>query len=65
MAPDKETLHNLQIGKQDEFSSLFTNMVDRVLEYSVTSPTQQKETKKGSLFGVYNCVTGYFQNVKS
>ncbi|MES2827687.1 MAG: DUF932 domain-containing protein [Bacteroidota bacterium] len=65
MAPNKETLQNLQIGKQDEFSSVFTNMVDNVLEYTATSPSQQMETTKGSLFGAYNAVTGYFQNVKS
>ncbi len=39
-------------------------MVDNVLEYTATSPTQQMETTKGSLFGAYNAVTGYFQNVK-
>ncbi|RYG07629.1 MAG: DUF945 domain-containing protein, partial [Chitinophagaceae bacterium] len=57
MAPNKETLQNLQIGKQDEFSSVFTNMVDNVLEYTATSPTQQMETTKGTLFGAYNGVT--------
>lgn len=65
MAPNKETLHNLQIGKQDEFSSMFINLVENVMEYTATSPTQQMETTKGTLFGVYNGVTGYFQNVKS
>ena len=39
MAPNKETLRNLQSGRQDEFSSVFTNMVDKVLEYSAISPT--------------------------
>jgi len=65
MAPNKETWQNLQMGKKDEFSSVFTNMLDKVLEYSATSPTQQMETTKGTLFGTYNAVTGYFQNVKS
>ena len=35
-------------------------MVDNVLEYSATSPTQRMETTKGTLFGTYNAVTGYF-----
>ncbi|ARS42638.1 hypothetical protein CA265_24430 [Sphingobacteriaceae bacterium GW460-11-11-14-LB5] len=65
MAPNKETLQNLQTGKKDEFSSVFTNMVDNVLEYTATSPTQHMETTKGTLFGAYNGVTGYFQNVKN
>lgn len=65
MAPNRETLQNLQTGKQDELSSVFTNMVENVMEYTATSPTQQMETTKGTLFGAYNGVTGYFQNVKS
>ncbi|MES2416658.1 MAG: DUF932 domain-containing protein [Bacteroidota bacterium] len=65
MAPNRETLENLQKGRQDEFSSVFNNMVENVLEYSQTCPTQQMETTKGTLFGAYNSVTGFFQNVKS
>lgn len=64
MAPNKETLDNLKKGRQDEFSSMFNNMVEKVLEYSATSPTQQMETTKGTLFGAYNSVSGYFQNVR-
>lgn len=65
MAPNKETLNNLKTNKQDEFSSAYTNIVNNVLEYALTSPTQQMETTKGTLFGAYNGVTGYFQNMKS
>ncbi|TKC06824.1 DUF945 domain-containing protein [Pedobacter polaris] len=52
-------------GEIDEFSSVFNNVVDKVLKYSESSPTQQMETTKGTLFGTYNSVTGYFQNVKN
>jgi phage/plasmid-like protein (TIGR03299 family) len=65
MAPNKETLENIQKGRTDEFSSLFSNVVDKIFEYSGTSPSQQMDTTKGTLFGAYNSVTGYFQNVKS
>lgn len=65
MAPNKETLENLKKGRVDEFSSVFTNTVDKVLEYGQTNHTQQMETTKGTLFGAYNSVTGYFQNVKN
>lgn len=65
MAPNKETLERIQKGRVDEFTSLFSNTVEKVLEYAETSPTQQFETTKGTLFGAYNSVTGYFQNVKS
>ena len=65
MTPNKEALQNLQNGFEDELSTCFVNMCDAVLEYTYTSPTQQQETTKGTLFGAYNAVTGYFQNIRS
>lgn len=64
MVPNKEVLHNIQSGKPDELSTCFQNICNAVYEYAMTSPTQQQETTKGSLFGAYNAVTGYFQNVR-
>lgn len=64
MVPNKEVLENIQSGKHDELSTCFHNMCNAVYEYAMTSPTQQQETTKGSLFGAYNAVTGYFQNVR-
>ncbi len=65
MVPNKEVLHNLQKGKQDELSTCFKNMCDTAFEYAMSNPTQQQETTKGTLFGAYNAVTGYFQNVRN
>ncbi|MEJ7558111.1 MAG: DUF932 domain-containing protein [Pedobacter sp.] len=65
MAPNKEVLQNLQNGKEDELSSTFNNMVSSVMDYALTSQTQQEATTKGTLFGAYNAVTGYFQNVRN
>jgi len=65
MVPNKEVLTNLQKGLQDELSTCFVNMCDSVYQYAFTSPTQQEETTKGTLFGAYNAVTGYFQNVRT
>jgi hypothetical protein len=31
----------------------------------MSNPIQQQETTKGTLFGAYNAVTGYFQNVRN
>lgn len=33
-------------------------------EYAMANPTQQMDTTKGTVFGAYNAVTGYFQNVR-
>lgn len=65
MVPNKEVLHNLYTGQTDELSSVFNNMCDSVHEYAMSSPTQQEVTTKGTLFGAYNAVTGYFQNVRN
>jgi len=64
MVPNKETYELLKTGKESELSSQFNNTVSAVLDYSLTSPSQQEATTKGTLFGFYNSVTGYYQNVK-
>ena len=65
MVPNKETLNNLMAGKTGELSSVYTNMVDKVYAYAMSSPTQQMDTTAGTVFGAYNAITGYFQNVRS
>ncbi|NHA03316.1 DUF945 domain-containing protein [Mucilaginibacter sp. HC2] len=65
MVPNREVLNNLLAGREDELSGTYTNMVDRVFEYAMSSPTQQMETTAGTLFGAYNSVTGYFQNIRN
>jgi hypothetical protein len=65
MAPNKEVLENLAEGKLDLLSTHYTNIVENVYEYALGSQTQQMDTTAGTVFGVYNSVTGYFQNVRS
>jgi len=65
LAPNKEVLKNLHEGNRDDLSTCFTNMVDAAHEYALTNDTQQMDTTKGTVFGAYNAVTGYFQNVRS
>ncbi len=65
MVPNKEVLRNLQTGNLDELSTVFNNICDNAYEYAMSSPTQQTDTTKGTLFGAYNAITGYFQNVRS
>ena len=64
MVPNKEVLQNIQTGKEDELSTCFKNICDNAFAYAMTHPSQQEETTKGTLFGAYNVVTGYFQNVR-
>ena len=62
LAPNKETLHNLSAGNDN--SAYFEKMCDNTFEYAMSNETQSMPTTKGTLFGAYNAVTGYFQNVR-
>jgi phage/plasmid-like protein (TIGR03299 family) len=46
-----------------ELSSRRANQLDEVFEYAQVGPGQDMVTAKGTLFGAYNAVTGYFSNV--
>jgi phage/plasmid-like protein (TIGR03299 family) len=65
LCPNKETFELLKKGAQDELSTVFKNTVEDAFAYAMMSDTQQMETTKGTLFGAYNAVTGYYQNVRS
>lgn len=65
LCPNKETLDLLKKGADDEVSTVFKNTVDNAFLYAMTSETQLMETTKGTLFGAYNAVTGYYQNVRN
>jgi len=65
LAPSKEVLKNLQEGKAELLSSCFTNMVDSAFSYAMSDTTQLMDTTRGTVFGAYNAITGYFQNVRS
>jgi phage/plasmid-like protein (TIGR03299 family) len=65
LAPSKEVLKTLQEGRTDDLSTCFINMVDNAYEYAMSDPTQLMNTTKGTVFGAYNAITGYFQNVRS
>jgi phage/plasmid-like protein (TIGR03299 family) len=65
MVPNKEVLDKISTGEWNELSTNFNNMCNTVFEYAMSNPSQQLETTKGTLFGAYNSITGYFQNVRS
>lgn len=65
LAPSKEVIKKLQEGNKNELSSCFNNMVDNALPYAMSDPPPLMNTTKGTVFGAYNAVTGYFQNVRS
>ena len=64
MCPNKEVYNNLQTGKDDQLSTAFKNICDNAFNYAMNNETQTMDTTRGTLFGAYNSVTGYFQNVR-
>ncbi|NNV55033.1 DUF932 domain-containing protein [Panacibacter sp. KCS-6] len=65
MAPNKEVFQAIVTENAAfEFSTQFVDTIDDVLSYAFASPTQQMQTTAGTLFGAYNAITGYYQNVK-
>jgi len=65
LCPNKETYDLLKKGAEDELSTAFKNMVEDAFAYAMVNDTQQMDTTKGTLFGAYNAVTGYYQNVRN
>jgi len=49
----------------EEYSTRFTNTVDEVLNYALSDPAQLIEERKGNLWGAYNAITGFYNNVES
>lgn len=64
LVPNKEMLLALEQGREDKYSTYYQNMCNCAYEYAMGNETQQMETTAGTLFGAYNSVTGYFQNVR-
>lgn len=65
LVPNKEVLTKIQSGQEDELSTCFVNMCEAAYEYAFTNDTQLMPATKGTLFGAYNAVTGYFQSVRA
>ncbi|SHH48285.1 DUF932 domain-containing protein [Flavobacterium defluvii] len=65
LCPNRETLEMLKTGAHDAVSAIFRNTVEDAFAYAMASDTQQMETTKGTLYGAYNAVTGYYQNVRT
>ncbi len=65
MAPSDKVLEDIKTGNENEFTTAFKNTCDSVFSYAMSAESQQFETTKGTVFGAYNAITGYYQNVKS
>ncbi len=64
LIPNKEVLQRLEAGHDDQCSTYYKNMCDFAYRYTMENETQLVETTKGTLYGAYNGITGYYQNVR-
>lgn len=62
LAPNKEALSKIEA--MEELSTRFNNTVDKCFEYAQLCESQQLDSTRGTVFGAYNAVTGFLQNVK-
>lgn len=65
LAPNTETAQKVKLGAYDELSTNFKNQAEKAFSYAMMSDAQLLPTTEGTLFGAYNAVTGYFQNVRN
>lgn len=63
LAPTPEALTKFE--SQEELSKHYNDAIDVCLEYAYTAPSQLLPTTKGTVYGAYNAITGYYQNIKS
>lgn len=65
LTPKKEVRDNIKAENWRAISHQFKATTDEIFSYGKNSETQQLESTKGTLFGAYNAMTGYFQNRKT
>jgi hypothetical protein len=64
LAPARETLAGQDPATAAELSTYLQRICDTAYAYTLSAPSQQLESTRGTLFGAYNGITGYFQNVR-
>lgn len=52
-------------SEQKEMSTRLKNMIDVTTEFALTHPTQITDAAKGTLWGAYNAVSGYYNYIKN
>lgn len=61
----QNTLDNSDKEKKYKLSSNLKTQVNNVYSYAKLHPSQNLESTKGTLFGAYNAISGYYQNIRN
>jgi len=56
---------DLKADNPEEWSTRLINLTELVMNYAGSAKSQQLSTVRGTMFGAYNAITGYFQNAKN
>lgn len=62
LIPKKETLTKEELEKG--YSSRAVNLCDEIVHFAKTHETQTTDASKGTVFGAYNAISGYFNYTK-
>ncbi len=62
IAPKREAMNDKE---KAEFSTRTLNKINEIYAYALGAESQQTDAVRGTVFGAYNAITGYYQNVKS
>ncbi len=61
MSPKKEILTEAEF---EQYSTRTINLTDDIMQYAASHDSQLMPTTKGTVFGAYNAITGYLQNIE-
>ena len=53
----------LTADEEEKLSTRFKNQVSSIYDFALSHPTQQTEATKGSLWGAYNSISGYYNYI--
>ncbi len=62
MRPASQVISADQLEK--EYSQRFINTVDEIMEFAIDHPTQRTDAARGTIWGAYNSISGYFGYIK-
>jgi phage/plasmid-like protein (TIGR03299 family) len=56
--------HKIQTEQDEIISTRFKNQIQSIYNFAVTHPTQTTPAAKGTVWGAYNSISGYFNYIK-
>lgn len=61
MSPEKKVV--LTAEEEEKVSTRFKNQVSSIYDFALSHPTQQTDAAKGTMWGAYNSISGYYNYI--